>query len=486
VVILFDNSRSMGVTDSARSSAELVGIADALGKLPPEAKDEQTLSIQADCDLLSSKADEVARARSELDYARLSGRGQDVASQRLDRAIADLQTTARSASAKIPASMKNTNLERTLAYLSRGPSASDKQGWLDRLRDRARAVAGSAEQLRAARDEELYRTDRAVRDACQGVADLTRLQLAEAMVFDARSGLMQRLGFETAVQGYGISDAVKPIAMRSGDSAYQPLEAEGIISNLSGGIAAVLASLSAAPPRAVVLFSDGRQTGEDADVSSLSSLGVPVFTVGAASRSGIRDASIQNLTLPYFAFVNEPVQIRAEIHAPGLTGASTQLTMSGGGVTESKSITFADDHPMPIGFDRRFPTTGPSQVTIEVAPVPGEMSLENNKVERWVHVLPRSTTRPVDMTRPATRPVGEAELTDLSGDEYTLRRLAEVTGGQFFRMDQIDALARRIDAIHDDVNHPIEIPLWDGPYLFALVLGCLSAEWAVRKRMGLV
>jgi hypothetical protein len=486
VAILFDNSRSMGVVDSARSPAELVGIAGALAKLPPQAKDDQTLSIQADCDLLSSKADDVARARSELDYAKLSGRGEEAARQRLERAVAELQETARSASAKISSSMKNSSLDRTLAYLSRVPAANDKQGWLDRLRERARSVASGAEQLRFARDAELYRSDPAVREACQPVAELSRLQLAEAIVFDTHAGLIQQLGDDTAVLGFGISDQVKPIAMQHGDSAYQPLEADGAISNLTGGIAAVLSALSAAPPRAVVLFSDGRQTGADADVASLASLGVPIFTVGSASRSGIRDLSIQNVTLPNFAFVNEPVTLHADIHAPGLVGSSTQLTVTGGGATESRTLTITDEHPISVQFERRFPTAGPSQVTMEVAAVPGEMSVDNNRIERWVQVISRPTTRPVDMGRPATRPVGEAELAELSGDESMLRRLAETTGGQFFRMDQIDALARKVDAIHDDVNHPIEISLWDGPYLLALVLGCLSAEWAVRKRLGLV
>jgi hypothetical protein len=486
VAIVFDDSRSMGVVDSARTPAELVGIADALGKLPAEANDQQTRSIQADCDQLSDKADEVARARSELDYARLSGRGVEIAQQRLDRAVGDLQSSARLALGKVSASMKNSSLERSLAYLARVPSVNDRQSWLDHVRDRARSLASAAEQMRFGRDAELYRNDPAVRDACQMVAELSRLQLCEAVVFDAQAGLLQRLGLETSVLGYGISDHVKPIAMRSADAPYQPLEAQGGISNLTGGIGAVLASLSAEPPRAVVLFSDGRQTGADVDVASLSSLGVPVFTVGVASRSGIRDVSIQNVSLPYYARVNEPVALRTEIHMAGLVGATTDLTITGGGAIDSRRITFADEHPVIVQLGRRFPTTGPSRVTLEVSEVPGEMAAENNRVERWVEVLPRATTRPVDMAKPATRPADEAELADLSGDESTLRRLAEATGGQFFRLDQIAMLAKKIDAIHDDVNRPIEIPLWDGPYLLALVVGCLSAEWAVRKRMGLV
>jgi hypothetical protein len=49
----------------------------------------------------------------------------------------------------------------------------------------------------------------------------------------------------------------------------------------------------------------------------------------------------------------------------------------------------------------------------------------------------------------------------------------------------VDLLPKRLNDLRDDVNRPIEVPLWDGPYLFLLVLGCLSAEWGIRKRYGL-
>ena len=292
VVILFDNSRSMSVIDSARAPAELVGIAAALGKLPPETRDKEIQSVQTDCDLLSTKADDVARSRAELDYARLSGRGQDVAEARLAQAIADLQAIARDASSKASASMKNSSLERTLAYLAQGPAGTDKQNWLDRLRDRARSAAAAAEQARIARDADLFRSNQNVREECKPLQLLSRLQLTEEVVFDSAGGLLTRLGAETAVLGFGISDQVTPISMSRYEPEYQPLTAQGSFSNLTGGVRAVLDSLGTPPPRAVVLFSDGRQTGEDTESPSAISQGVPIFTVGAASRSGIRDLTI--------------------------------------------------------------------------------------------------------------------------------------------------------------------------------------------------
>jgi hypothetical protein len=79
----------------------------------------------------------------------------------------------------------------------------------------------------------------------------------------------------------------------------------------------------------------------------------------------------------------------------------------------------------------------------------------------------------------------EAELADLSGDPRMLRKLAEASGGEFLTLDQVDRLPARLAASGDAHSQFAEMSLWDSPYLFALVVGCFGAEWALRKRVGL-
>jgi hypothetical protein len=78
-----------------------------------------------------------------------------------------------------------------------------------------------------------------------------------------------------------------------------------------------------------------------------------------------------------------------------------------------------------------------------------------------------------------------AGLSDLSGDEYPLHRLAEATAGRFLRLDQADTLPRRIADLPADTTHPVEQPLWDTPLLFCLVAGLFVLEWTLRKIAGL-
>jgi hypothetical protein len=80
----------------------------------------------------------------------------------------------------------------------------------------------------------------------------------------------------------------------------------------------------------------------------------------------------------------------------------------------------------------------------------------------------------------------EAEMADVSGDDANLRRLAEASGGEFLRLDQIRTLPDKLSAARERRPQTIEYPLWDSPYLYLFVLGCLGGEWAMRKQFGLV
>jgi hypothetical protein len=79
----------------------------------------------------------------------------------------------------------------------------------------------------------------------------------------------------------------------------------------------------------------------------------------------------------------------------------------------------------------------------------------------------------------------DAELADVSGDEAHLRRLATAGGGEMLKLTEIDELPQKIRAARERQPQFTEYRLWDSPYLFALVLGCLGLEWSLRKGAGL-
>lgn len=82
------------------------------------------------------------------------------------------------------------------------------------------------------------------------------------------------------------------------------------------------------------------------------------------------------------------------------------------------------------------------------------------------------------------------ELRQLGPDAGLLRALAQATGGEVYTLATLDRLAARLDTSPQFrpalLPRDAAVPVWDRwPILAALVL-LLAAEWALRKRWGLV
>ena len=69
----------------------------------------------------------------------------------------------------------------------------------------------------------------------------------------------------------------------------------------------------------------------------------------------------------------------------------------------------------------------------------------------------------------------ESELADVSPDHALLRRLADASGGEFFTLDRADRLADRLRLASERRPRFVEQRLWDSPFLFVFVAGCLAA-----------
>ena len=79
----------------------------------------------------------------------------------------------------------------------------------------------------------------------------------------------------------------------------------------------------------------------------------------------------------------------------------------------------------------------------------------------------------------------EAEMANLTPDEELLKRLATSSGGEFRTLDQAHNLPARLASFREQGPRTAEVRLWSSWYLYAFVVACLGAEWALRKRFGL-
>ena len=73
------------------------------------------------------------------------------------------------------------------------------------------------------------------------------------------------------------------------------------------------------------------------------------------------------------------------------------------------------------------------------------------------------------------------ELGETAMNEPMLRELADLTGGAFFREEDLYKLPQTIHSKTERVRSPLEVELWASPLFYLLLLSVVSLEWVLRK-----
>ncbi len=79
-----------------------------------------------------------------------------------------------------------------------------------------------------------------------------------------------------------------------------------------------------------------------------------------------------------------------------------------------------------------------------------------------------------------------AEIADLTVNRALLEKVAALSGGRVVEKLDVAALKQAFGDGTRTVAEPRNVALWDSALLLLLVVGCVCAEWLVRKRVGLV
>ncbi len=77
------------------------------------------------------------------------------------------------------------------------------------------------------------------------------------------------------------------------------------------------------------------------------------------------------------------------------------------------------------------------------------------------------------------------EYTNAQMDTGLLARIAEQSGGAYFPIGQAGALADAIQFTPNAYSREVQIDLWDTPWLLALLIFLLCADWIMRRLKGL-
>ena len=400
VVLLVDRSRSMSVVDRDRTPADLVALAGGLGALPPGTRQEAVPGLRTRLESIRLLIDQFARARSEADYAALSGRGAPAATARVRELTERLRNVIEDI--ELPPSLQSTPLAQRVGALKLIPPALDDAA-LRAIRGNVDATDRALDRTQAQLDQSTFAANAAVRDAAQRLGGMTRADLVgTALARRDGGGLLAELARMAPVFGFSFDDDVTPLpwssraapaGSASGDGAdVLDLAPTGSRTDVAAALRGAMQRLGARPVQAIVLITDGRQVGADPDglVADLAASGVPVFAVAAAAGAPARrDVSVA-VDAPDSGRVGQTIPVRARIHAAGFAaGTSIVVRLDAGNVRQVRDIVLNEEGDAIAEFDVALIDAGRQELVVTAAPAAGnavEATAENNQFVRWVRV----------------------------------------------------------------------------------------------------
>ncbi len=390
VEIVVDRSRSMSIVDNARTDAERVELADALGQLPQGIRAANAMGLGSDLERLHAALGSVRAAQDDLDFATISGRDIGPRREQLRQVAAHYLELVRGLMAEAQVT-KDSQLQRAVANLAKPPDAQAAREWKTKVPKQLAAAVEALARFRAAFDQHLYESDPQVHQACQEESRLSRDSLVQRALLDPAVGLVTRLIPKMPVAGFSLAANIEPLELQRDGKPVAELSKgpDGVTTDLTGGIAAVAGRTRA---RAIVLFSDGRQVGGDARaVAGLAPAGVPIFTVGVAAAAPPRDAVLTHVAVPAGAFIGDTVVVRAEVGHDGIDGVAAEVHLAAGDAPDQiRSVELRSGQPAFVEFplELKKEQAGSLKLVLSIVKIAGEATDANNRIERWMKVMP--------------------------------------------------------------------------------------------------
>jgi hypothetical protein len=397
VVVLVDRSRSMSVVDRDRSPAELVALAGGLGALPPGARQEAAPGLRTRLESIRLLADQLSRAHSEADYAALSGRGAPAAIARVREITERLRTTIDEIALPLPPSVQTSELAQRVDALKAVPPALDDAA-LRAIRTNVDATARALAQAQAQLDDSVFAGNAYIRELGHQLGRLSRADLVETGLARPNGrGVLAELSAMAPAFGFSFDDDVAPLpwsATARGKDDALDLAPIGSRTDVAAALRGAMQRMGARPVQAIVLITDGRQVGADADglAADLAAGGVPVFAVSAAAAGARRDVSIVAVDAPASGRVNQLIPVRARVHGSGFPAATSIIVrLDAGNVRQVKDVALNEEGDATAEFDVALTDAGRQSLVVSTAPAAGgadtpEATPENNQFVRWVRV----------------------------------------------------------------------------------------------------
>lgn len=200
-----------------------------------------------------------------------------------------------------------------------------------------------------------------------------------------QTSFLNRLDQKFKTNLYGFSGALS--RLKDGNDLF----GEGRTSDLAGALEETIKRSSGMPLSAIVLATDGA-SNVPSDISTtlreLRARDIPVFTIGVGDTARPLDAELTRINMPRRVLVGSRVNIETFV---GLNGYDNTKVLLGvredGRAIKTEEFNLRGNDTQAINLEITPATPGVHRYTVEITPLDGEITVENNKQDALVEVV---------------------------------------------------------------------------------------------------
>ena len=216
----------------------------------------------------------------------------------------------------------------------------------------------------------------------------TRLDTVKQALFNNTPGqesFLNRLDRKFKTSLYGFSGGLA--RLKDGNDLF----GEGRTSDLAGALDETIKRSSGMPLSAVVLATDGASNvprDMAAVLRELRARDIPVFTVGVGNTARPMDAELTRVNMPRRVLVGSRLNIETIVGLSGYGATKVLLNVrEDGRAIKTEEANLRGNDTQAVNLEITPTTPGIHRYTVEVTPLDGELTVENNKQDSLVEVI---------------------------------------------------------------------------------------------------
>lgn len=212
-------------------------------------------------------------------------------------------------------------------------------------------------------------------------AGVPRSDAVRALVDDARFADLAGSGTSAP---FLFGDKLYPLQQLRGDS----LRFTSGLTDIGAALEQSAEALREKNLRAVVLVSDGIVTSGRSPLYAAEALGVPIYVIGVGDSTEKRDLLVGRVLANEIAYVESAMPVDATLRAAGLAGGTASVVLKDGAtVVDRQTVALGEGaSEYQVRFSYTPKAEGVRKLTVEAAPLAGELTVKNNRQTVFVTV----------------------------------------------------------------------------------------------------